>query len=304
MIHDGWTPLQERIKDYIAQPKSNGYQSLHTTVFGPGRQLYEIQIRTREMHRTAEYRYRGALAATRNDAKSADELDRAPRVVPPGARAAAGREDAGRVPRVPQARPVPGRDLRVHADGRRDAAPQGRDADRLRVRGAHRGRAALRRARRSTADRAAARASCKNSRHGRDPHVAQREAEPRLAGARAHGRARATRSGSGSGTRSTQSSAQIGREILEREVRSAGGSPKPDDDAHRTPRRGARPERRDAPVASLGQGDLHVAQVLKALYPELETIAEPPPSPTALERLVERMRGTSTRRSRSRASTA
>jgi GTP pyrophosphokinase len=55
VIHDGWTPIQERIKDYIAQPKSNGYQSLHTTVFGPGKQLFEIQIRTREMHRTAEY---------------------------------------------------------------------------------------------------------------------------------------------------------------------------------------------------------------------------------------------------------
>ena len=55
VIHDGWTPVQERIKDYIAQPKSNGYQSLHTTVFGPGRQLFEIQIRTRDMHRTADF---------------------------------------------------------------------------------------------------------------------------------------------------------------------------------------------------------------------------------------------------------
>ncbi len=55
VIHHKWTPLQERIKDYIASPKSNGYQSLHTTIFGPGVQLYEIQIRTREMHRTADF---------------------------------------------------------------------------------------------------------------------------------------------------------------------------------------------------------------------------------------------------------
>jgi GTP pyrophosphokinase len=55
VIHDGWTPLQERIKDYIAQPKSNAYQTLHTTVFGPGRQLFEVQIRTRAMHRTADF---------------------------------------------------------------------------------------------------------------------------------------------------------------------------------------------------------------------------------------------------------
>ena len=76
VIHDQFTPLQERIKDYIAQPKSNGYQSLHTTVFGPGRQLFEIQIRTREMHRTAEY---GIAAHWRfkEDSRSADELDRA-----------------------------------------------------------------------------------------------------------------------------------------------------------------------------------------------------------------------------------
>jgi GTP pyrophosphokinase len=74
VIHDGWTPVQERIKDYIAQPKSNGYQSLHTTVFGPGRQLYEVQIRTRDMHRTADY---GIAAHWRykEDIKN-DELDR------------------------------------------------------------------------------------------------------------------------------------------------------------------------------------------------------------------------------------
>jgi GTP diphosphokinase / guanosine-3',5'-bis(diphosphate) 3'-diphosphatase len=55
IIHNKWTPLQERFHDYIATPKSNLYRSLHTTIFGPGGRLYEIQIRTREMHRTAEY---------------------------------------------------------------------------------------------------------------------------------------------------------------------------------------------------------------------------------------------------------
>lgn len=55
VIHNKWTPLQERFHDYIATPKSNLYRSLHTTIFGPGGRLYEIQIRTREMHRTAEY---------------------------------------------------------------------------------------------------------------------------------------------------------------------------------------------------------------------------------------------------------
>ncbi len=75
VIHDGYTPVQERIKDYIAQPKSNGYQSLHTTVFGPGRQLYEIQIRTKAMHRTADF----GIAAHwlyKEDAKSQDDLDK------------------------------------------------------------------------------------------------------------------------------------------------------------------------------------------------------------------------------------
>ena len=49
-IHSTWTPLKGRIKDYIAQPKPNGYRSLHTTVFCEEGQIVEFQIRTRDMH--------------------------------------------------------------------------------------------------------------------------------------------------------------------------------------------------------------------------------------------------------------
>lgn len=62
IVHNMWRPLPGRVKDYIALPKPNGYQSLHTTIFTGDGGIAEIQIRTDEMHRAAEYGIASHLA--------------------------------------------------------------------------------------------------------------------------------------------------------------------------------------------------------------------------------------------------
>ncbi|MFA6537500.1 MAG: RelA/SpoT family protein [Patescibacteria group bacterium] len=80
LIHQIWRPIKGRIKDYIAQPKPNGYQSLHTTVFGENQNIVEIQIRTQKMHEQAElgiashWLYKESNKITKKDLSWVNEL--------------------------------------------------------------------------------------------------------------------------------------------------------------------------------------------------------------------------------------
>ncbi len=289
VIHDGWTPVQERIKDYIAQLKSNGYQSLHTTIFGPGRQLFEIQIRTREMHRTAEF----GIAAHwlyKDDSKSADELDRAllwfRQVLELQLDAKTPDEfleflkldlyqdeifvftPTGDVIQLPKGATPIDFAFAVHTE-------IGRHCHGAKINGKI---APLsRELKNSETVEILTSTSAKPSRDWL-AHVRTGRARHRIRQWLRH--------------EENATSAKIGREILDREVRRRRLAKPADDDLLRVAKSFGLMDLNHL-IASLGQGEVNIMQVLKVLHPDLEEAPQEPPKLSAFERLVDRMRGSS-----------
>jgi GTP pyrophosphokinase len=289
VIHDGWTPVQERIKDYIAQPKSNGYQSLHTTVFGPGRQLFEIQIRTREMHRTAEF----GIAAHwlyKEDASGGDELDR---------HLAWFRQ----VLELQMDAETPGEFLEflkldLYQDEIFVFTPTG-DVIQL-PKGATPIDFAYAVHTQVGSHCAGAKVNGRIaplSRELKNSETVEILTNPNARPSRdwlAHVRTGRARHKIRQWLRHEEqtSAVRLGRDILDREIKRRR-LPKLDDASLVIAARALKLKDPTHVVASVGQGDVQVMQVLRAIHPQLETSPEPPKEPSTIERIVDRVRGTS-----------
>jgi GTP pyrophosphokinase len=288
VIHDGWTPVQERIKDYIAQPKSNGYQSLHTTVFGPGRQLFEIQIRTRDMHRTADY----GIAAHwlyKENARSADELDR---------HLAWFRQ----VLELQLDAETPGEFLEflkldLYQDEIFVFTPTGdviqlpKGATPLDFAFAVHSQVGARCAGAKVNGRIAP-----LSRELKNSETVEILTNPNAKPSRdwlAHVRTGKARHKIRQLLRLEERSSamRLGREILDREIKKRRLA-KVDDDKLLPVAKLLKLKDTPHLIASIGAGDVHVLQVLKTLFPDLDTSPPEPEKPSTFERIVDRVRGT------------
>ena len=143
ILHELYKPVPDRFKDYIATPKSNLYQSLHTTVIGPGGRVVEVQIRTEEMHRLAEYGI-AAHYSYKEGSRPEGELDEKLGGLVGGTLEWGDGTDPHEYMDFLKDVALPGRGLRVHAQGRSPAVAQGRHRPRLRLSDPHRGRSPLR----------------------------------------------------------------------------------------------------------------------------------------------------------------
>ena len=184
IIHQTWSPVPGRIKDFIAMPRPNGYQSLHTSVISEHGMPFEVQIRTIEMHRMAEegiaahWKYKEGRVGDQRDERyfqwMRQLLEYQQEV-----------RDPQEFIQNLKVELYPGGGLHLHAEGAGQGVSARRDADRLRLLDSHRRRPPVRRRARQRQDGAAPHAA-EERRHRRDHHADRAQAEPRLAELRRH----------------------------------------------------------------------------------------------------------------------
>ncbi len=177
IIHNTWSPVPGRIKDFIAMPRPNGYQSLHTSVISERGAPFEVQIRTEEMHAQAEegiaahWKYKEGRVGDQRDERYFQWMRQLLEWQHGGPRPAG-------VHQQPEDRSLPRGGLHLHAEGRGQGAAQGRDAAGLRLRDSHRRRPPLRRRARERQDGAAAHAP-QERRHRRDRDAGSKQMRSR-----------------------------------------------------------------------------------------------------------------------------
>ena len=211
VIHNEWHPIPGRIKDFIAIPRPNLYQSLHTSVIGPGGRSFEVQIRTDEMHRLAEegiaahWKYKEGRKGPGADDQRIKWLRQLVEWQQE-------MHDPERVHIHAQSGSVPGGSLHLYAEGQSDRAAARGDADRLRLRHPQRRRQHLRGRQGERAHRPVE-VQPEERRHGRDSDAGRSPAQQRLARAGRRLRGRATRSSTSSTPPNTLKRSRSGRSI-------------------------------------------------------------------------------------------
>ena len=181
IIHNLWRPVPGRIKDFIAMPRPNFYQSLHTSVISEDGTPFEVQIRTEEMHKMAEegiaahWKYKDGPVSAQDEQRLAwlrQVVEWQRDVSDPNEFLSTLKIDL-----------YPGRGLHLHAQGQGRGAAARFHADRFRLLRSHRSRPQLR-GREGERAHGAAALQAAQRRHRRNPHPARAQAQPRLAGHR------------------------------------------------------------------------------------------------------------------------